>query len=65
MREVAEGLLAEGERITEIARLIDDGKLRTGVGVVLSLADATQAHLMLEGLKPRPKGKIVLATLPV
>ena len=46
-----------------IARLIDDGKLRIGVGVVLSLADAPQAHLMLEGLKPRPKGKIVLATL--
>ena len=36
----------------------------SSVGVVLSLADATQAHLMLEGLKPRPKGKIVLATLP-
>jgi hypothetical protein len=33
--------------------------------VVLSLADAAQAHLMLEGLKPRPKGKIVLATLPL
>ena len=48
-----------------IARLIDEGTLRIGVGVVLSLADAPQAHLMLEGLKPRPKGKIVLATLPV
>jgi NADPH:quinone reductase-like Zn-dependent oxidoreductase len=48
-----------------IARLIDDGKLRTGVGVVLSLADAPQAHRMLEGLMPRPKGKIVLATLPL
>jgi len=53
------------EELAEIARLIDDGKLRTGVGVVLSLADAPQAHLMLEGLKPRPKGKIVLATLPL
>jgi NADPH:quinone reductase-like Zn-dependent oxidoreductase len=53
------------EELAEIARLIDDGKLRTRVGVVLSLADAAQAHLMLEGLKPRPKGKIVLATLPL
>jgi NADPH:quinone reductase-like Zn-dependent oxidoreductase len=51
--------------LAEIARLIDEGKLRTGVGVVLSLADALQAHLMLEGLKPRPKGKIVLAALPL
>jgi NADPH:quinone reductase-like Zn-dependent oxidoreductase len=48
-----------------IARLIDDGKLRTGVGVVLSLADAPKAHRMLEGLMPRPKGKIVLATPPL
>ena len=53
------------EELAEIARLIDDGKLRAGVGVVLSLADAPQAHLMLEGLRPRPKGKIVLATLPL
>jgi NADPH:quinone reductase-like Zn-dependent oxidoreductase len=53
------------EELSGIARLIDDGKLRTGAGVVMSLADASQAHLMLEGLKPRPKGKIVLATLPL
>jgi NADPH:quinone reductase-like Zn-dependent oxidoreductase len=53
------------EDLAEIARLIDDGKLRSEVGAVLSLADARQAHLMLEGLKPRPKGKIVLATLPL
>jgi NADPH:quinone reductase-like Zn-dependent oxidoreductase len=53
------------EALAEIARLIDDGKLRSGVGAVLSLADARQAHLMLEGLKPRPKGKIVLTTLPL
>jgi NADPH:quinone reductase-like Zn-dependent oxidoreductase len=53
------------EALAEIARLIDDGKLRSGVRAVLSLADARQAHLMLEGLKPRPKGKIVLTTLPL
>lgn len=50
--------------LAEIARLIDDGKLRTGVGAVLSLAGARQAHLMLEGQRPHPRGKIVLATLP-
>ena len=53
------------EELTAIARLIDDGKLRTGPAVVLALAGALQAHLMLEGLQPRPKGKIVLATLPL
>lgn len=49
------------EELARIARLIDEGKLRTGVGVVLRLADADQAHLMLEGQRPHPKGKIVLA----
>ena len=47
--------------LAEIAGLIDGGKLKTRVGAVLSLADAREAHLMLEGLRPRPKGKIVLA----
>ncbi|MGY4622785.1 NADP-dependent oxidoreductase [Bradyrhizobium sp. USDA 4486] len=46
--------------LTEIARLIDAGKLRTNVGAVLPLADAREAHLMLERLRPQPKGKIVL-----
>ena len=44
----------------EIAGLLDAGKLRTHVGAVLPLADAREAHLMLEGLRPQPKGKIVL-----
>lgn len=47
-------------RLTEIAGLIDCG-LRTRVGAVLPLADAREAHLMLEGARPRPKGKIVLS----
>ena len=47
--------------LTEIARLIDGGKLRTNVGAVLPLADAREAHLMLERVRPQPKGKIVLA----
>lgn len=46
--------------LTEIARLVDGGKLRTNVGAVLPLADAREAHLMLERVRPQPKGKIVL-----
>ncbi|MBW7970123.1 NADP-dependent oxidoreductase [Bradyrhizobium sp. BR 10289] len=46
--------------LTKIGRLIDDGKLRTNVGAVLPLADAREAHLMLERVRPQPKGKIVL-----
>ncbi|MCI0428894.1 MAG: NADP-dependent oxidoreductase [Nitrospiraceae bacterium] len=46
--------------LAEIAALIDNGKLRTRVGAVLPLADAREAHFMLEGLRPQPKGKIVL-----
>jgi NADPH:quinone reductase-like Zn-dependent oxidoreductase len=49
------------QALTEIARLIDGGKLKTNVGAVLPLADAREAHLMLERVRPQPKGKIVLA----
>jgi NADPH:quinone reductase-like Zn-dependent oxidoreductase len=49
------------EYLAEIASLIDGGKLRTHVGAVLPLADAREAHLMLEHVRPQPKGKIVLA----
>ena len=47
--------------LTQIADLIDAGKLTTHVGSVLPLGKAREAHLMLEGVLPRPKGKIVLA----
>ena len=47
--------------LAHIASLIDGGSLRTRVGAVLQLADAREAHFMLEGVRPRPKGKIVLA----
>jgi NADPH:quinone reductase-like Zn-dependent oxidoreductase len=47
--------------LTEIAGLIDRGALRTRVGAVLPFADAREAHLMLEGIRRPPKGKIVLA----
>jgi len=49
------------QRLTEIAALIDSGELKTHMGAVLSLEKAREAHLMLEGIVPRPKGKIVLA----
>jgi NADPH:quinone reductase-like Zn-dependent oxidoreductase len=47
--------------LAEIASLLDSGELVARVGVVLPLAEAREAHLMLEGLRPRPEGKIVLA----
>jgi NADPH:quinone reductase-like Zn-dependent oxidoreductase len=46
--------------LMEIAALIDSGKLRTRVGAILPLADAREAHFILEGRRSRPKGKIVL-----
>jgi NADPH:quinone reductase-like Zn-dependent oxidoreductase len=49
------------QSLAEIARLIDGGELTTSVGAILPLADARQAHLMLERVRPQPKGKIVLA----
>src|SRR5581483_7031587 len=42
------------ERLTEIAALVDDKKLRTHVGAVLPLAQAYEAHLMLDRLRPQP-----------
>lgn len=47
--------------LEEIASLIDSTELKTRVGSVIPLADAREAHLMLEGSGSRPKGKIVLA----
>jgi NADPH:quinone reductase-like Zn-dependent oxidoreductase len=47
--------------LTAIADLIDSGALRTRVGAIIPFADAREAHLMLEGIRRPPKGKIVLA----
>ena len=49
------------ERLRRIADLIDRGELKTRVGAVLPLADAREAHMMLEGRLPLPRGKIVLS----
>ena len=48
------------ERLRIIAELIDRGELKTRVGAILPLADARDAHMMLEGVPSPPKGKIVL-----
>lgn len=49
------------DSLNRIAALIDDGKLRTNVATVLPLAAAREAHEMLDGVRPRPRGKIVLS----
>jgi NADPH:quinone reductase-like Zn-dependent oxidoreductase len=47
-------------RLTTLTRLIEAGTLTTTVGAVLPLASARVAHEMLDGTRPRPRGKIVL-----
>lgn len=47
-------------RLRTIAELIDRGELKTCIGAVLPLAKARDAHLMLDGGAPSPRGKIVL-----
>lgn len=51
-------------QLERIAQLIDDGALKTDVGIVLGLADARKAHEMLAGSVPHPRGKIVLNVEP-
>jgi NADPH:quinone reductase-like Zn-dependent oxidoreductase len=48
------------ERLRTIAGLIDRGELKTCVGAVISLNNARDAHMMLEGRRSQPRGKIVL-----
>jgi NADPH:quinone reductase-like Zn-dependent oxidoreductase len=47
-------------RLRTIAELIDRGELKACVGAVLPLTDAREAHMMLEGRRLPPKGKIIL-----
>jgi NADPH:quinone reductase-like Zn-dependent oxidoreductase len=51
------------DQLERIATLIDRGELRTRVGVVLPLGDAKTAHEMLDGVRTRPSGKIVLRVI--
>jgi NADPH:quinone reductase-like Zn-dependent oxidoreductase len=46
-----------------VANLLDAQQLVVRIGQVLPLGDARQAHGMLEGLRPRPAGKVVLDAL--
>lgn len=47
--------------LARIAAMLDVGELAVNVGAVLPLAEARVAHEMLEGTRPRPRGKIVLS----
>jgi NADPH:quinone reductase-like Zn-dependent oxidoreductase len=49
------------ERLARIAAMIEGATLATSVGAILPLAAARVAHEMLEGTRPRPRGKIVLS----
>lgn len=46
--------------LANVARSLDQGALKARVGEVLRLRQARTAHEMLDGLLPRPIGKIVL-----
>jgi NADPH:quinone reductase-like Zn-dependent oxidoreductase len=46
--------------LERIAGMIDAGEIATSVGAVLSLAELRTAHEMVEGMRTRPRGKIVL-----
>ena len=46
--------------LTRIAEMIDAGELRVNVGQIMPFTEARTAHEMLEGIRPHPRGKIVL-----
>lgn len=46
--------------LEQIGALLDAGELKTQVGTVLPLSQAREAHQMLAGSIPHPRGKIVL-----
>jgi NADPH:quinone reductase-like Zn-dependent oxidoreductase len=41
--------------------LLESGALSVDVGAVMPLASAQEAHEALDGKRPKPRGKIVLA----
>ena len=47
--------------LMQLGALLDEGKLRTRLGPILPLDQARNAHEMLDGIRQRPPGKIVLA----
>ena len=48
------------ERLQTIAGIMETGSLVTAVGTVLPLSEVRTAHEMLDGIRPKPRGKIVL-----
>ena len=46
--------------LASLAQLVEAGDLAAHVGAVLPLSGARQAHEMLDGMRSRPRGKIVL-----
>ena len=49
------------DRLRKIAALIDRGELKTRIGAILPLADAREAHMILDGQRAQPQGKIILS----
>jgi len=47
--------------LEEITKLVQSGRLRTRIGATMPLSEVRIAHEMLDGLLPRPQGKIVLS----
>jgi NADPH:quinone reductase-like Zn-dependent oxidoreductase len=48
------------ERLETVARMMAAGSLSTSIGSILPLTEARTAHEMLDGIRPKPRGKIVL-----
>jgi len=48
--------------LAKIASLVDEGKVSVAVSTVLPLDQLRIAHEMMEGMRPKPRGKIVLET---
>jgi NADPH:quinone reductase-like Zn-dependent oxidoreductase len=48
--------------LAKIASLVDDGKVGASIGDVLPLHQLRVAHEMMEGMRPKPRGKIVMET---
>lgn len=49
------------QELTQLGELFDTDRLTVRIGEILPLKAARQAHEMLEGLRPRAPGKIVLS----
>jgi NADPH:quinone reductase-like Zn-dependent oxidoreductase len=48
--------------LAEIAKLVDQGTLKVAIGQVLPLDQLRVAHEMMEGMRPKPRGKLVMET---